>query len=544
MAKINVRMVVILFLTFFGGIRVDQAILMTLLDVHPLYKPLGNNTTFDGGVSQEELEIIEKHMNLTHYHPDKALEGLTILIPRMVNATTMHDIASYFLIVDMEGNIKTLKNFNLKERSGVEFINSSTLMYTFTQDITQDKFSHVVLWNLRNNRTEIFPLKYEGYHDVEYNPLTDTFLVLHLAEYGEWAGKPIVYDEISEVDRDNNTLWYFNSSLHVPFNESLFHNETVGQETWDWMHGNSLFWDIEENCVYYNARHLDTFYKISMDSNEIVWGVGRAGNMTCYDIHGNQKETLFYHGHSVEKIGPNRFILFDNDFHNSSRANYTREDIGVSRYVEILVDEEAGTAQEVWNWIPEGDYYSNPWGDADRLPNGNTLGCFGWGLSYSATDGVDHPLYFTEVNQAGEIVWEITFNRSQEWEWRGYRVERYLEQPIIDISEVLLEINEGEMALIRLSTWDVIRRRYHTNATLNVFNNSTLIAKKSFEFLPFWQETEVSINVTKLAVGIHYLNVVIENPDRIIAVKNVTVTVNALSTTTTTTTTSTTTSTT
>ena len=30
----------------------------------------------------------------------------------------------------------------------------------------------------------------------------------------------------------------------------------------DWMHGNTLFWDFEDDMIYYNSRSLDSFYKI------------------------------------------------------------------------------------------------------------------------------------------------------------------------------------------------------------------------------------------------------------------------------------------
>ena len=54
-----------------------------------------------------------------------------------------------------------------------------------------------------------------------------------------------------------------------------------------------------------------------------------------YDIYGDQKDILFYHGHALEIIDDNSFIYFDNDEHNQTNA-LNRQ----SRIIEISIDEE------------------------------------------------------------------------------------------------------------------------------------------------------------------------------------------------------------
>lgn len=80
-----------------------------------------------------------------------------------------------------------------------------------------------------------------------------------------------------------------------------------------------------------------------------------------------------------------------------------------SRAVEYEIDEGAKTAEEVWEYDGSEDYnfFSSCWGDADRLPNGNTLITAG----HSMTE-VDKWNQFMrgiliEVAPDGEKVWEL-----------------------------------------------------------------------------------------------------------------------------------------
>ena len=63
------------------------------------------------------------------------------------------------------------------------------------------------------------------------------------------------------------------------------------------------------------------------------------------------------------------------------------------------------TAHETFRWAGSTSHYSAGWGDADRLPNGNRLGTFGyWGASIPA---------IIEVTPMGEVVWIKPFLSSK-----------------------------------------------------------------------------------------------------------------------------------
>ena len=52
--------------------------------------------------------------------------------------------------------------------------------------------------------------------------------------------------------------------------------------------------------------------------------------------------------------------------------------LGYSRLIEFEIDEVNETIKEIWSWAPSNQsyYFPESGGDADRLPNGNTLGIF------------------------------------------------------------------------------------------------------------------------------------------------------------------------
>ncbi|MFW9906305.1 MAG: hypothetical protein ACFFFH_18435 [Candidatus Thorarchaeota archaeon] len=91
-----------------------------------------------------------------------------------------------------------------------------------------------------------------------------------------------------------------------------------------------------------------------------------------------------------------------------------------------------------------------------------------------------------------------------------------------------MSIKEGNNVTIDLSNWDVIRRRYHINATINIVNSSDILVNKEFQYLPHYQETRFSIMILEFSIEVYALEIIIENPDGIKAVENISFTVSAL----------------
>jgi hypothetical protein len=380
-----------------------------------------DNHCMISGKIMDNMEELENVLSITHNDPTKAQEGLTVFTiwHLSIHAPELHIIDTMIVIVDMEGEVIQLLKFPIIEEPDLgilawdpEFINSSTFVYMLAP-------TNLVLYNIKTHNTEVLSIR-PGHHDVEYNPITDTFLTVHFTQYGEYLGKDLLFDDIYEYDRYGNEIWFWNSSVHIPFKVKQFTKEEF-YERYQWTHANTIFWDIEANAIYYNARHLDTFYKIEYPTGKILWAAGKLGNLRMFDRYGNEKQSLFYHGHAVEVIGPNSFILHDNDYFNTTRDN-PMEASGIPRILEVVVDEETMTMNETWSWLAPAEYFGDVWGDADRLPNGNRLGTFGVPT---------HPAYITEVDPQGTIVWELALEQ-EKWDYLGiYNADRFFNTPLV-----------------------------------------------------------------------------------------------------------------
>jgi len=147
---------------------------------------------------------------------------------------------------------------------------------------------------------------------------------------------------------------------------------------YDWLHANTVTYREEESAVYMNIRHLDRLVKIDYPSGEILWSMGRGGDFG---------KGLFSHAHDPEFLENGNLLIFDNGNH--------RWPIEYSRAVEIAYDPELGWAEEVWSWPSRPLFFDHAMGDANRLPNGNTL----------ITSSQYGNIY--EVTRNGEVVWDL-----------------------------------------------------------------------------------------------------------------------------------------
>ncbi|MCH8908832.1 MAG: aryl-sulfate sulfotransferase, partial [Candidatus Heimdallarchaeota archaeon] len=300
-------------------------------------------------------------------------------------------------------------------------------------------------------------------------------------------------------------LWYWNSSYYFPFDPELRNGDTF-QNTVTWMHANSIHWDTENDVVYLNGRALDTFYKIDKTTGDVLWAAGRLGDFTLYNKAGDAVDSLWYHSHGLEYIGENRFIMFDNDYKNLTRLETGGDqNDGTPRLIELEVNEETMQIHEIWSWTAPSEYYGRPWGDADRLPGGNTLGDFGW---------INTPNWLTEVNSAGHVVWEAKFVNTTDYEFGLYRVERYYEEPIVTFSAETTLADAADFKLT-LNVWNTFKERGESDAKVVISLDETILEAREFKFKSSWQLTvvEFTIDADKFNAGINLLEVTVTNAD-------------------------------
>ena len=315
---------------------------------------------------------------------------------------------AYLVVMKTDGELQDLREYSdgFTDYWITKYINSDTVVFQGEPGTT----TH--FWNLDTNQTTDFPNVNDYHHDIDYDPVTGNFLVLR-NYVRNVNGDNVLYDMIVELNATGGVLWtwdtynYFPLSWTDPYNVTETYN---GETVIDFTHSNAIQWDYDENIVYLNVRHLDTFFKINMTTGNIIWGCGLHGNFTLLNAGGEKVTSLWYHSHDTEEIAPDVFLMFDNDYHNQTNVNDAH-----SRMLEITLNEKTMTAQETWSWEAPEEYWSPYFGEVDTLPNGDCIGTFGTPFKqYNNNIGA----VIVEVNLQGQVVRTWTFPAG----WAIYRV--------------------------------------------------------------------------------------------------------------------------
>jgi len=289
-------------------------------------------------------------------------------------------------------------------------------------------------------------------------------------------------------------MWELNSSSFVPYD--WWSGELTTTGNMDVTHSNSVFWDIEDDMIYLNIRNLNTFFKIDHKTGEVLWGLGEHGDFTLFDHYGIQRQNLFYHSHALKKVDNSTFILFDNDYLNKTNANNHR-----SRLLEITINETTMTANISWVWTGVDEYYSAYWGDVDRLPNGNRFGAFGT----QTHPGTDIGPRFVEVNEAGEIVWEMYYKGGK---YGIYRAERYRQSPILSTPEDKMTAI-GDPIRITWQTWYNFRSKITMKGSYKLYRDGNAINDGEVVFDKFWRPTNLTFDLNSLEQGKYIFTLVV-----------------------------------
>jgi hypothetical protein len=404
-------------------------------------------------------------------------------------------------VVELENSAHTVQRF----------INSTTIALG-GQEGTMD------LWNYKTNILQSLNVP-AGHHDFDYNPETNTFMVLEYSMSDEiWDGWTILYDKLSEYNMDGDLLWEWDGQDYFPFNStrhtSLGFNATFHGGA-DWMHVSSFTWDKEEEALYICVRNLDTILKVDYNTKDILWEAGKNTSYTSYDINGVIKESLWYHPHSLEKIGDNRFIIYDNDLFNLSNPDTmgVENSQGTSRFLEFEIDESSKTINEIWSWSSsDSSYYLPESGtDADRLPDGNTLGIFG---NKALVLNLPDDAFVTEVSKSGEIVWEISITGQDETYFWIQTLERFYEQPLVNFESVNIDLENGEIDL-NITTWNSFKINAKTEGKISLKVDRETLFEEEVIFLPQWQPNNVIISLQNIESNAKRIELVVENEDGI-----------------------------
>ena len=412
--------------------------------------------------------------------PD-SFDGFTLFNLNQVNRTT-GETSNSVIIMDMEGTIVAEKDLGRRGGSdcAAEFIDPNTVLVG-----TQ---TGVALWHLGNDTMQ--HLNVSGHHEYEYNSNNNTIFTL-TRQSKEIGGIFYRFDYIHEYTMNKTLVWELDVSDFISENWWCPYHDMSGDHR-DISHSNTIFYDAEEDIIYYNSRNTNTFFKIDHKTGNVIWGLGEYGDFDMYDIYGHPVNHLFFHAHSVEPINENTFILFDNNLHNQTYMTNQG-----SRMVEIEINETTMTAHEVWYYKAPRDYYSAGWGDADHLPNGNRIG--NWGYPSMAMNGICAA--FIEVNEAGKVVWKTTFRYNSDYIYGSYRLERFRFKPTLSSPGSITRLNQAGNI-----TWQALynyRNKEPMLGNYTLYIDDAVSLTGDFTYAKYWNPTNLTMPYGKLGLGPH-----------------------------------------
>jgi hypothetical protein len=187
-------------------------------------------------------------------------------------------------------------------------------------------------------------------------------------------------------------------------------------------HMNSVDIDTDGHIVL-SSKRISEITKIDRHSGEIIWRLG--GDKNQFTLI-NDPLGGFNVQHDIHVVGEDRYTLFDN--HWLHRTNE-------SRAVEYEIDTDDMTATMVWQYQENPPYESHHMGNAQRLPNGNTL--INW---------VEARLpKAMEVRPDGTKAFEMNWAQKNS---KSYRVYRFGWEGMAESPYLLLESHLDHVALI------------------------------------------------------------------------------------------------
>lgn len=231
------------------------------------------------------------------------------------------------------------------------------------------------------------------YHDVHrfedgsYMFVVSELVIMDLSSFGGVEDAEVIQPWLIHMNVEENILREWHGLDHIPVN--LANN--LSYQLVDYLHWNAFDIDSQGGLLM-SFRNISTIARLNPIDWSVDWKLGGSGNDFQID---DPEWGGFLNQHDVNDIGGNRILLFDNSTSNGNQPGY-------SRVVEYEVDTVAMTATRGWSYSHPDEIYAPAQGSVERLENGNTL--IAWGNAHA---GQDIGTLVTEVNNQGEIVWEI-----------------------------------------------------------------------------------------------------------------------------------------
>jgi len=306
------------------------------------------------------------------------------------------------------------KNFN----TPCNFNQGKSLYVTLGSEVGNMVFLEI---NYLGKILNVYYSPYGNHHDIEVTP--ERLLV-----NGANNVPNTIEDFIYAIDRKTGAITKTLSYLTLL---DRTRNTGVLYTNQDWMHMNSI--TEFEGDVIVSSNYQSSVIRNSWDG-QIKWiladPIGYTTKYKPYLLKPIGSTFLYpYNQHAVEVLpdtdgNPDTLdiILFD----NGTSRNYVNPELQrqiaaheivepqlFSRMVQYQINEKDMTVRQVWSYGQDRpELFAASRGDADRLPNGNTLGVFFSDVTINSVH-TQHATY-VEVNAKNQVVWEVVATSSNE----------------------------------------------------------------------------------------------------------------------------------
>jgi hypothetical protein len=271
------------------------------------------------------------------------------------------------------------------------------------------RLMHVSSWRVKettlDGKTEFLDLYGEYHHDAYPMPGGEVLTILRTKHQLPLDDATIEWhvDNIVHYDRELNLIWEWATLDHISTDDVSYDHVQLSKATGylDWTHTNACLYDSTDNSVIISVRNLSRLIKIDYETKAIMWSMGAelASGETMFG------DGFFSYQHAPELLPNGNILLYDNG------GNELAESMSTSRAIEIaLLPDSVNPDSAVIIWEYDLGFFTSSMGDADRLPNGNTL--------ITAGDKPNNKCTIVEIDKNNNVVWTLS------GDFHAYRTDR------------------------------------------------------------------------------------------------------------------------
>jgi hypothetical protein len=347
-------------------------------------------------------------------------------------SSTPFSLGNYMMILNNDGSPVFFKEMQYK---ALDFkVQSSDLLSFIGKNDNNYHCGTVYLMDTTYAVVDTFRI--QGYctdrHDVQVLPNGNVLLLGKITQQvnmshivlGGKSNASVTGCIIQEQDQDKNVVFEWNSFDHYNILDAV--HEDLTERSIDYVHANAIELDSDGHILL-SSRHLDEITKIDRNSGAIIWRLGGLNNQFTFvnDDTSSQQHahSPFCYQHDIRRLENGNITIYDN-------GNY--KDSSYTRIAEYELDEQNLIATLVWEYRSTPDRFCHFVGNAQRLPNGNTM---------SIWNGESFPTTITEIRPDCTKAFEMNFPevidnngnkigvfnyRAFRSEWQGRAVKPYL----------------------------------------------------------------------------------------------------------------------